>query len=152
MTPPASPWDDPDASAAPPPPLPFVARLAICVFVLLALEGTFELWMWQQGRPEMPGVSTSPITPNLPFAIFWASWPLVVAALLLLRTAVGRVLAVTTLAVHALHLANELGVRNPDLWVYLGTPDRLKILATIALDALGVTYLVSTAARRTFGR
>lgn len=143
----SGPFEEPRAE-----PLPFAARLAVCVFVAIGLEGALELLLAYSARPALPGVSTSPVAPNWPFAVFWATWPLVVAGLLLLRSAWGRVLAVTTLAVHSLHLANELAVQNPDVWVYLGSWGRARLLVTVALDAVGVLCLLSPPARRLFDK
>jgi hypothetical protein len=126
-------------------PLPF--KLLICFLILLGVEGLFGLGSWLLSNNETAFTTTNPYRPNLVNQLIWIVVYPLLAILLYMRGAWGRILTQIIFALHFVYLGRELAISNPELWVYLSDVGRLRMLATFVVDMTIVAYLFSPQAR-----
>lgn len=141
-----------DTSHEAPAPLPLAYKLVVCFLFLLALEAVAELIAWRVSRPAVATISYDPFAPNVPVVIIAIATGLVIGTLMLLRSVWGRLFGQAALLLHALFLIRELTVQNPEIWVYLEAGGRVRLLLTLAIDAVVVLWLGSREAERVFDR
>ncbi len=129
-------------------PSPFLFKLLVCFMAVAGLEGVVELVAWATTRPAVTSISYDPFAPNIPFTVLWVAVHFLLAGLLLLRSSWGRMWTQAIFVIHILYVAQEIAVRNPDLWVYLTGPGRMRLLATLAVDVVAIAWLATPAAQR----
>ncbi len=152
MTEPLGHTVDSDASHEAPASLPMTYKLVVCFLFLLALEAAAELVAWRVSRPAVATISYDPFAPNVPVVIIAIATGLVIGALMALRSMWGRLFGQAALVIHALFLIREITVQSPDIWVYLEAGGRVRLLLTLAIDAVVVLWLGSREAERVFDR
>ncbi len=104
-----------------------------------------HLWA-ARGPAGPPATLTGEV--NLPLIGLWGLTDGLLVVLLLVRAPLARLVTGGFLAFHAAHLAWLFAVRYPEVWLYAGAGGRLRLVATVAIDALFVAWLLGPGAAR----
>ena len=143
-----------DAAVAP---LPWAVQLILCFLLFDSAERLVELVMvFSQSLADTGLGGPTPYRPGiaelLPLAIWVAVNP-VLATLLWLRTAFGRVVTQVMFVIHLFGwIARDVAIIRPELWVYLDDTSRIRLIVTIVIDVAVVFYLFTGQARRALDR
>ena len=146
---------DPDPAAGPPEPSEGAGAAPLPLLALawfFALDGVERLaevarHLWAaRGPAGAPATLTGEV--NLPLIGLWGLTDGLLVVLLLVRAPLARLVTGGFLAFHAAHLAWLFAVRYPEVWLYAGAGGRLRLVATVAIDALFVAWLVGPGAAR----
>ena len=76
----------------------------------------------------------------------WVAVDVLLVMLLLMRTKAGRLFTAAIFVLHAFYVAHVLVVSDPTLWLYMSDWGRARLALSLFLDALAVTYLMSSQA------
>ena len=135
------------------PELPFGVKVVAAFLAIDGLERGVELVVWAlQDRSSV--LTSSPYAGFFPLMAngLWVFLHLLLAALVLLGTWWGRMWTQAILTIHLVFVVNELVSANPELWLYMGSGGRLRLLATLLIDMTIVLYLATPTARRALRR
>ncbi len=139
------------------PPLPFLIKLVVCFLGADALERTYLLIKWSLELKEESSVlsgSEFDLGGKLGLLAIGISILLevILILLVLLRTWWGRLWTQALFLIHLVYVAHLVLIAKPELWIFLDTPGRLRLGATLVLDTLALAYLWSPSARRALDR
>jgi hypothetical protein len=110
-------------------------------------ERIYELIRWAITDTGTAFTSANPYGPTLPNLLIWVVVNPLLVLLLWLRTTWGRLWSQVVFGIHFLFMAYSVAVSHPELWIYLGSAGRLRLVATLVLDLAVIAYLFSRQAR-----
>lgn len=134
------------------PQTPLFLKVLICFLLIDGGERIVQLVLWAKSLPEVPSLAPSPYYPNLPAEILWILVHMLLAILLFLRTWWGRIWTQAIFIIHIFFVAHAMAIRHPEIWIYMDWSGRVRLLVTLVLDIVVVTYLWSRQARTHLSR
>lgn len=138
-------------------PLPFLVKLVVCFLGADALERCFFLVKWSLTLGEESSIlagSEFDLGGKLGLLAIGISILLevILILLVLLRTWWGRLWTQALFLIHLVYVGHLILIAKPELWIFLDAPGRVRLGATLVLDALILAYLWSPAARGALNR